>query len=330
MRSIFLHEYFEDENGQQVSMTQVAVAATGNRHAAFLPPGTTKADIVFFQAEKRPIDLSKITLSRDQLEILGYFVRDLSEMTSSAFYKNGPATLTTRGAQGRKWALQTAATDEEIRSFVTIFRRLYMERDPANFGKTAAVFAEALHGHPIATWIQGLVDQHKSGLQEVPSYLPLVPPGTLTFTKKRLIDVYIYTRYSHQPSKDRARQFKECLTAVNGDQMMLTFLFLTELWKCALRIRNAGVFIEQFYDNYCQAHSIAPGLLASMRTDHPGLGALEKREVREARVLQEKALELAHSLWRDAGEPVGGYALFLDSARRQLQSALETDQATRS
>jgi len=328
-RSVFLHDYFEDETGQELSRKRMAVTITGNPQADYLPPGTTKKDIDFYQAEKPPIDPDRITLSPDQLGILGYFVRDLREMMASALYKNGPGTLSRGGSRGHRWVVETAASDEEIRSFVTIFRRLYMDKEPANFAKAVAVFSEALQGHAMAKWVQGMADQHENGLNDVPSAVPFIGPGKLSFTQKRLIDAYVYTQYAHQPDEKRTRQFNECLASVNGDQSLLTYLFLTELWKCALRIRNAGVFIEQLYDRYCQTHNVVPSVLASMRTDHPGLGALEKQEDREARVLEEKMEELAKSLWQSAGQPEGGHTLFLQSARKQLLSVLGKVEGTR-
>ena len=99
-------------------------------------------------------------------------------------------------------------------------------------------------------------------------------------------------------------------------------LFLTEIWQCALRIRNAGVLLEQLYELYCQAHSPATDVLSSLKTHHPGIGALEKQEDKAARALAERTEELAKTLWQQAGQPQGGHAVFRDLARRQLHDAL--------
>src|SRR4051812_21386560 len=116
----------------------MAVALTGDPDAVLFPAGTEQHIIEYALAERRPIPIYKISLSQDQLKILGYFVRDLRELLASAFYKDGPGELTSTDSRGP--TLQTAVSDEEIRSFVTIFRRLYMENEPANFLKAVAVF----------------------------------------------------------------------------------------------------------------------------------------------------------------------------------------------
>jgi len=67
-------------------------------------------------------------------------------MLNSAFMKDGPGTLTSSGAIP---TLTTPVTDDEIRSYVTIFRRLYMtgHRDPASFVKVVPIFVKALGDH---------------------------------------------------------------------------------------------------------------------------------------------------------------------------------------
>src|SRR5438105_1494692 len=112
----------------------MAVVLTGDPQAVFFAPGTRPHDAEYCLAEKPPIPLEQITLSPDQLNILGYFSRDLRELLTTALFKDGPGSLSGPWSDGRLH-LETAVSDEEIRSFVTIFRRLYMEKEPANFSK---------------------------------------------------------------------------------------------------------------------------------------------------------------------------------------------------
>jgi hypothetical protein len=321
-RHIFVEDYFEDENGDELTSKKLALALTGNPDAVMFPRGSTPNDIEYFQADKQPIELSQIAVPPDQLGILSYFVRDLRELMTSALMKDGPGSISSGGSRKPGWHLNTAVSDEEIRSFVTIFRRLYMRGEPANFLKAVDVFADAVQGYPIAKWIRGIANQYQAALNAPPTTLPFRGPANPSFTQKRIIDVYLYTRYAHQPDEQRTRQFNECLSTVNGDQSLLTYLFLSEIWTCAITIRNAGAYIQQFYDHYCQAHNLTPVLLASIQHDHPGLGTVEKQEDRDARILEEHSIQLAKSLWQQAGQPEGGYALFIPSARRQLLSAM--------
>ena len=321
-RFVFWPDYFEDENGQELTRKRMAVTLAGNPEAEYFDARFTQNDIAYFQAEKPPIDVDQVTMTPEQLKILGYFVRDLREMLGSTFYRNGPATLSRGGPHGPAWTVQTAASDEEIRSFVTIFRRLYMETEPANFVKAVDVFDKVLNDHPMGMWLRGMAVNFGNKLGKPPNCFPLLGDKKLPFTVKRLIDVFLYTQYAHQPDEKRARQFSECLAAVNGDRSLFTCLFLTELWKCALHVRNAGVLLEQFYDLYCQAHSPEANVLAPLKTHHPGIGDLEKQEDKEARALAEKTEEFAMTLWQQAGQPQAGHAAFRETARRQLLDAL--------
>src|SRR6266516_3469230 len=92
-----LTDYFEDENGRELDLKRMAVTLTGNPDAVFFPPGTPPHMIEFCLAEKPPIDLHRITLTPDQLSILGYFARDLREIMASAVFKDGPGRLTGSG-----------------------------------------------------------------------------------------------------------------------------------------------------------------------------------------------------------------------------------------
>jgi hypothetical protein len=313
-------DYFEDEAGQELTYQRMAVVLTGNPQAAFFPPGTRPHDAAYWLAEKPPIYLDRISLSQEQVNILGYFTRDLRELLAAALYKDGPGALSGPWSDGQLH-LETAVSDEEIRSFVTIFRRLYMENEPANFIKAVGVFANALSGHPVATWVQAIATEYDNSLEQPPDSVPMLGPQKLTFSRKRLVDVYLYTQYAHQPDERRSRQFNECLSAVGGNRSSLTWLFLTEIWKCAIEMRNAGVMIAEFYDRYCQFYKIDSGVLVSVRTDHPGLGVLEKKDAQESRVLREKSEELAAALWEQAGRPEGGQALFTKAALEQLMAA---------
>jgi hypothetical protein len=314
-----LADYFEDEVGQELDLKRMAVTLTDNPDALLFPPGTKQHYIDFCVAEKPAIDLSDITLTPDQLSTLGYFTRDLRELVASSLCKDGPGSLS--GPVGDTYWLKTALSDEEIRSFVTIFRRLYMMNEPANFQKAVAAFAIALTEHPIAKLVQAIETEYCDSLERAPETCVMFGRKNLPFTRKRLIDVYINTQYAHQPKADRIRQFNECLTAVGGNRIALTWLFLTEIWKCAIEFQNAGRIIADFYDRYCESRKIVPGVLNSLRDDHHGFGALEKKADQEARILREKATELASVLWERAGRPSGGPSEWIQQALDQLRAA---------
>jgi hypothetical protein len=245
----------------------------------------------------------------------------MSELLATALYKEGPGVISSPPG-GNRWIYETAVSDEEIRSSVTIFRRLYMENEPANFRKAADVGIAAFQGHPASRLIQAIADEFDQSLERGLDPQPLLGMKVFPFTRKRLLDVYIYTQYAHQPDERRTRQFNKCLTAIGGNRRVLTWLFVTELWKCVLEIQAAGAIIADFYSRYCQSRNIISPIVASIRSDHFGIGSLEKKETKELRVLGEKAEELAKSLWERAGRPEGGHSAFLKTAKDQLTAAM--------
>jgi hypothetical protein len=322
MNSVFIVEYFEDENGKELTDKRMAEILTGNPNAVMFPVGTPPHVINYALSPRRPIPMESISLSAEQLNVLGYFTRDLREVTASTFYKNGPGTLTT-GRGRRELFLQTATSDEEIRSFVTIFRRLYIENEPASFRKAVAAFTEATQGYALSDYVTGVLGEYDAVLGGKPHFAPFVRIENCSFTQKRLIDVFLYTRYSHQPDEKRARQFQECLASVGGNLPGLTWLFLSAMWYCAIHIRNAGVMVAQLYDRYCQVHNASCSILPSVLSDNPQIGTLETKEARQERVLREKATELARQLWSSAGSPSGGPDQFFPQAQEQLRKLLE-------
>lgn len=314
-------EYFEDETGREISLRNVAVTLSDNPDAVMFPSGFQPHDVEFCMAEKPAIRLEDIRLQPDQLHILGLFTRDARELMATAFYREGPGSLSGSREVGR-WQLQTAVTDEELRSVAIVFRRLFMQSEPANFSKGVTVFAAALAGHPVADWVRAIEKQYRDELAQPPNPGPMFGiGGVLPFTRKLLIEVFLYTRIAHQPDARREREYAACLKAVGGSQDALMWLFLHEVWLCAIHIANANGVISDFYDRYKSASGAAPRLLGSLRDEHPGLGTAETKAAREERVLAEKADELAKALWQQAGSPPGGHLAWVAPALEQLNAA---------
>ena len=320
VNSVFIHDYFEDETGKKLSNKRMATILTGNPDAIMLPPGAKQYDIDYILADKRPIPIDQISLSDEDARCLGYFTRDLREMLASAFYKNGPGTLSRQG--GKPFEIKTSVTDEEIRSFITIFRRLYMSKEPANFIEAVKIFEHATQGYRLSNWIKGVKDDYVSKLAREPEFVPCHNGGKCPFTCKRLLDVFLYTQYAHQPDAKRSQQFQDCLTAVGNDKPLLLWLFLTELKNCSLYMRNAGVIIAGFYDRYCQYHKVYPDVLGSVADDHPGIGILEKTESLKIKLIQQKINELATLLWKNDGCPKERFEQYLGKAKEQIDQLL--------
>jgi len=124
--SVFIVDYLEDESGDELSNKRMAEVLTGSPNAIMFRAGVKQHTIDYTLSKKRPIPINRTLLSQDDLKVLGYFARDLREVVSSAFYKDGPGKLTSSGANAP--SLSTAVTDDEIRSCYHLSATLYKER----------------------------------------------------------------------------------------------------------------------------------------------------------------------------------------------------------
>jgi hypothetical protein len=285
--------YFEDETGAEIKQCDFWLYLT--------PDDAPKIE------PQKPIPVAEVSLTENEIRLLGYFVRDHRELSESVLMKEGPGTISRTGAptetEFRRSSFKTSLSDDEIRSFVTIYRRLYMNDEPANAQKAVELFQRAIGDHPYARFVAGFAELYRKQLDSPPQAQLFMPRTPYGFTTKRLIDVFLYTQYTHQPDEKRQRQFGECLAEVQGDRSLLTCLFLYELWTSSIHIGNAGRCIEQWFQHYCSHHRVTPDILNSLRHEDVGLGAFEKEEDRKARLFREKVEVLELELWKRAGRP---------------------------
>ena len=272
----------------------------------------------------RPID--SISVSQDELDLLGLFERDLAELSNSSLIREGPRTISASGSLSNVNSppkLATAVTDEEIRSYITIFRRLYMEREPANFRKTCDLVSNKIHMHPCGDWLSGAKEQFEQRLNSSANKPPFV--SGVSFSRKRLVDIFLYTQYAHQPDERRKRQYLDCLEQMSQREEMLTWMFLTEIWGLGIEIICAGRFMCGWTRQYCQFHSVSPSIIDSVSSNSYGIGELETTDARMSRTFEEKALKVAESIWNSEGKPQGGPHVFMDEARRKVARLLAGD-----
>jgi hypothetical protein len=134
-----------------------------------------------------------------------------------------------------------------------------------------------------------------------------------------LIDVYLYTKFLHQPDERRSRQFRACLKDAGGRPDLLMWLFLSALLQCSAHYRNAGNVIAQFFKGHCQYKKSSPRVLSTISNDHSGLGVLEKKETQRQKIFREQVGALAKDLWEKSGTPAGGPSQFLAEALEHLK-----------
>jgi hypothetical protein len=312
--SFIIIDYFEDEAGNDMSGKPVTVMRN-DQPCTIVLPGVAKQMHTAIPTARSPFDLTKISMSPRHVTALGYFSRDMRELMSSPFMKEGPGTLF---AQGDKLTVKTAVTADEIRAFVMVFRRLYMEKEPAGFLKAVSIFDEVLSGDPLAGWVTHFAGEYTRMLSAAPHMVPGVADKEQLFCTKRLIDVFLYTQYAHQPDEKRAKQFKECLDQIGGSSAKLVWVFLTAVWQCSITMMNAGRIVADFYDRYCQCHQTAEDIVASVLQTTSGIGALEKKDVRRQRLFREKAEELSTTLWQAEGRPNDPPKQFIRETKAQM------------
>jgi hypothetical protein len=316
-----LPDYMEDESGKMISGDEMAQIVTGCPTVRMIPSGAQQHDIDFMLSMPQPMPVAKVSLSPEEAKLLGYFSRDLRELAESAFMRDGPGSLTSSTPKRTNDpVLTTAASDDEIRSFVTIFRRLYMDKEPASFQKAVTLFDKAVGTTPHGEWVIATAKAHKDKLDKAVDPRPFM--ATCSFTRKRVIDIFIYTRYSHQPSEERQRQYQQCLAEVGNSTDMLMWIFLTELWKSSLEIVCAGKVIVGWFDKYCAHHGLTPDVLRSVAHDNPGIGTQEKEAHRQQRLFAEKVEEVSKAIWKERGSPAGGHHQFLQEAESMLRKAM--------
>ncbi len=317
----FLHDYFEDEHGNENSLDEIARIRSGNPNARVFPSAFPQHLVEFCIAPATPVPLAEITLSPEEFEILRVFTRDFNELKRSAFWTDGAGQITWSGPEP---TIQTAISDEEIRSFVTIFRRLYMTKEPANFSKSVGVFTSQLGGHPIGKLVAGFGKEYDAALASTKFWPDMVGGTQTSFAAKNLIDAFIYTRFAHQPDQKRQQQYDEYLNQVEGKKGLLAWRFFEAIRNCAFPICNGGRYIAWWFDCYCGHHNLSANA-ASLRDENPGIGSQEKEANRRARVFREKVEALAEMIWRNKGRPSDGPKQFVPEAEIQLRKMLCDD-----
>lgn len=321
---VWLDEYFEDEHGDEVTRQQVVEIMAAREDVSAIPSGARQHDIDYMLAPGAPIKVADIVIDDRTFKILGYFVKDLREMEASALLREGPGRLT--WSEGAEPVLQTAVSDDEIGSFVMVFRRLYMQKEPASFCSAVDEFARIAGNYPLAQWVLGEKRQYEAEMDKNVRLRGVPGHGEMPFPRKRLIDVFLYTRYAHQPDDRRSRQFRECLDAVGNRRQLLTWMYLGELYGASLQMLNGGRVIARVYDGYCELHGRKPNLLDSVRKETPGIGQLETKGATRARLIEAKVVALAEDIWRASGMPAGGPTQFKEAARAHLDaSTTDTD-----
>ena len=203
-----------------------------------------------------------------------------------------------------------------------VFRRLYMKGDLAHTQKAAEVFCRLAAGHWTARWVESMLRRFDDRLGKPPECLPFSANVPLTFTTKRLLDAFIYTRFAHQPDARRARHYEACLAEVHGEKEMLAWMFLSALFECSLDIRNIGVEIARFFHHHVEQNARTLEGLSPLDQEHSGIGTLESKLHRYHRLRSCAVSRLAHELAQQHGLSGSDAEQFLSQAGRELDKCI--------
>lgn len=91
---------------------------------------------------------------------------------------------------------------------------------------------------------------------------------------------------------------------------------------CVLQVADGGRVIFGWFQQFCETHQFTADQLGSIRLRNPGLGQLEKEEVKRQRVFEEKFQQLADQLWKQNDCPSGGPILILNEAEKRHRDLL--------
>ena len=311
-----LRDYFEDENGSQLTLDKVGQILTDNSDVVAIPPGATQADINFMLSQKTPINFHKNELSKGKLKTLGYFTQDLIKLRESTIYKEGPGSL--NGSDN--FIVETVASESEIESFIINYRRLRGKDEAGGVEKAVEIFCEFLGDNSLAKYVGELKVEFDNYLDSVPGFiLHKQESGKKPDIKvKSLIEAAIYTRLAHQ----KTGHYDKCLKKVGGNHSLLLWYCLCAIYSAALKLCCLGQYIGQFYLKYCEIHNIKPIIHPTITQRSAGVGTKESIENLKKRLFDEQIIKLAKKLWIQKGCPNDGYMYFYEEAHKNLNEAM--------
>jgi hypothetical protein len=240
------------------------------------------------------------TLTQDEIDALGFFLRDITEIRASRFCQHNAFSLNSHPER-----LETIPA-EFIKAFFVVFRRMYMAQEKGNFVTACDIVAPKVNTL-IGDIIRHHRDEYQTNLNSTPrNVLPFVA-GTVSFTTKELIDAFLYTKIAHQPQPRSIARWKTFVAQV-GTEVRLEFLLYMSVMTLLCHIVNAAGWIEQYRNAYEQLYGFHPTFPDAGFIDNPsGRGvkltaseALAQRKNQAVQKLARKLMEQKQLGYDDA------------------------------
>jgi hypothetical protein len=305
--------YFEDETGVQITLNEVAQVVTGLKDAIAVQTGLREDEIRLFYGGFTVLPasvLSGITLDQSEVDALASFLRDADEIRGSEFMRS-PPQFTTSGLR--------SISSEYIIAFVTVFRRLYLEKERGNFNNACKLYVRHFPNQNVAAWVAQERRQYQKELSGNASMLDGTEP-VFSFTNRSLINIFLYTKFVHQPSPERIREYQAAL-AEAGPAGRLEWSFYMRLFHLAIRFVNVASYVRKDVENYFALSGITPSFDVSPFLDGCGRGTMLTANQREEKAVSDRAEKLAQELWVEAGSPANQLPRFFQEAKEMLRKS---------
>ena len=312
---VSISDYFEDEEGQEISLTQIVRIREGNDNIVAFPSHYRPHDIDLSMSNNSPLPedpQNHVNLIQEEIDSLAYFVKDVEELKGNAFYST-PPTLTSVGGV---YSISTISV-EHIVAYMTIFRRLYMQGERGNYNNACTIYARRFLNNRLTAWITAerrLYNKHLAAKTK----MKVVVGGERSVTNKILINTMLTVRFAHQPKDDLRQQYETCLKEA-GDEDRLEFMFFHIVDEAARYYSRAYGFISNELEWYLRVTGRTPTFDFSPYCNQMGRGDQPTAEQLRMQRLQKQAQKLGRELWEEAGCPEGQLERFVIEAEDKLR-----------
>lgn len=311
--------YCEDDEGNGLSLQQGLRIVTQDDALIVFPPATRPHDVALRIGDNCPVPedpLAFFQFKQSEVNGLALFLRDIKELRQNPFYERHA----TMRSVGDELTLETISVDL-IRSFITIFRRLYMsgKHDVGNFRDSCDVYCSRFWNKRVIDWVAEERRLYDEFLQAPAAKIASTQP-VFSFSNKRLIDVFLYTRFAHHPSEERTRQLKQMRNEVGSDEW-LEFMFYEVIQQAAIIYSNVSQYIAFEMDGYWKVGGLQPSADTTPFCNGGDRGVLLTAKEEAEERIRKRAEKLGEDLWNNAGCPANELPRFVQDAVRQLSDS---------
>lgn len=336
IETILLDDYVEDEDGNVIALQEALRIKYGNPNLVLVPQGMSKHLFKYLNAPDPAFDISQITLSEKEIDAFLAFSRDYNELKDSTFRKDFSSL--SLHVENEIYDIRSSFTDEDIRAFVAIFRRLYKanDNDPGHYENVCKVYQEKIQ-HPSARYLEVECNKFQSlkesTLEKSPDNSVLLSPirelisfGQINeLSVEKFLDTIIYTRYLHQPKKSRKELYQTILNSIKKEEKedILNWIFLSLMNSLSLHIINTGGMLEYAINRYLETKNTEMAHIPQMTS--LGIGKKESYEEKKKRIVDKKITELSEALWKQDGNPACGLSGYKKQAELIIKDLISKE-----